>query len=48
MTPPESRIRDLHCPLQKGIVYYGWKGVIFEYNLHSSGKHEVNSHATAH
>ena len=42
----ESRIKDLHCPLRKGIIYYRREGVIFEHNIHSSGKHEVDSHAT--
>ena len=41
-----SEIHDLHCPIQKGILYYRRNGVIFEYNLHCSGKHEVNLHAT--
>ena len=41
----ESQIHDLHCPLRKGIIYYRRAGAIFEHNIHSSGKHEVDSHA---
>ena len=41
----ESRIYDLHCPLRKGIICYRRDGAIFEHNIHSSGKHEVDSHA---
>ena len=41
----EFRIKDLHCPLRKGIIYYRWDDVIFEHNIHSSGRHEVDSHA---
>ena len=40
----EPEIFDLHCPHRKGIIYYHRDGAIFEYNIHSSGKHEVNSH----
>ncbi|KIJ97180.1 hypothetical protein K443DRAFT_10093 [Laccaria amethystina LaAM-08-1] len=36
----KARIYDLHCPLQKGIIYYFWDGAIFERNIHSSGKYE--------
>ena len=38
------QIKDAHCPLRKGIICYCWRGAIFEYNIHSSGKHEVDSH----
>jgi hypothetical protein len=35
------RINGLHCPLQKGIIYYFWDGAIFERNIYSR-KHEVD------
>ena len=41
----KDQIHDLHCPLQKGIVYYYRDNTIFEHNIHSSRKREVRSHA---
>ena len=40
----EFQINDAHCPLRKGIICYHRDGTIFEHNIHSSGKHEVDSH----
>ncbi|KIJ90595.1 hypothetical protein K443DRAFT_686667 [Laccaria amethystina LaAM-08-1] len=34
------RIYDVHCPVQKGIIYYRLDGVIFEHNIHFSAKYE--------
>ena len=39
-----DQIHDLQCPLRKGIIYYQRDDTLFEHNIHSSGKHEVNSH----
>ena len=40
----KDQIHNLHCPFQKGIIYYYRDNTIFEHNIHSSGKHEVNSY----
>ena len=41
----EFQIHNLHCPLWRGIIYYRQDDAIFEHNIHSPRKHEVNSYA---
>ena len=41
----DSGIYDLHCPLRKGIIDYRRDGAIFEHNINSFRRHEVDSHA---